>query len=104
MDSHQGYTALHIAASHGHLDTTLVLLKFGAGLTFECEGSYQRPGTHLLPVMGRARTAALHLATARRNILMCRAMLQAHASVTRPPLDTSAKWTLQQYILICTQG
>lgn len=81
MDSHQGYTALHIAASHGHLETTLVLLKYGASLTYECEGTYQRPNSQIQLLMSRAHVTALHIAAARRNISMCRAMLQTHASL-----------------------
>lgn len=82
MDSHQGYTALHIAASHGHLETTRVLLKYGASLTCGCEGSYQRPNSQIQMLMTRAHVTALHIAAARRNIPMCRAMLQSHASLS----------------------
>lgn len=80
MASYQGYTALHIAASHGHLETTRVLLKYGAGLTYECEGSFQRPSSQIHMLMRRAHVTVLHIAAARTNVPMCRAILQAHAS------------------------
>jgi len=80
MDSHRGYTALHIAASHGHLETTRVLLKYGARLTYECQGSLRTPASQnqRMPLMSRAHVTPLHIAAARRNVPMCRAMLQAH--------------------------
>ena len=86
MDSQSGYTALHIAASHGHLETSKVLLKYGASLTRECHGSLRTPFSRSsrLPMMSRPHVTSLHIAAARRNIPMCRAMLQAH--VKPPPL------------------
>ena len=75
-----GYTALHIAASHGHLETSKVLLKAGASLTYECQGSLRTPLSQNLrtPLMSRAHVTPLHIAAARRHVPMCRAMLQAH--------------------------
>ena len=80
LDSNMGYTALHIAASHGHLETTKVLLKCGASLTYECQGSLRTPLSQSLrtPLMSRAHVTPLHIAAARRHVPMCRAMLQAH--------------------------
>lgn len=75
-----GYTALHTAASHGHFETTKVLLRAGASLTCECQGSLRTTATGLqrAPIIRRARVTPLHIAAARRNVPMCRAMLQAH--------------------------
>ena len=118
MDSHQGYTALHIAASHGHLETTLVLLKYGANLTYECQGLSRRPSSQLHMLMNRPHVTALHIAAARRNVPMCRAMLQAHVSrttcllcrpaerfvargaedVPRNKLERHRSWTLQCHV------
>lgn len=82
LDAIHGYTALHIAASHGHLETTKVLLRSGASLTSECQAN-PRSGATAGPARGRAyiaRSTPLHIAAARRNVQMCRAMLQAHVS------------------------
>lgn len=85
LEAAMGYTALHIAASHGHLETTKVLLKFGASLTCECRSGLRTPATavHRPPLVTRAHVTPLHIAAARRNVPMCRAMLQAHVSVVR---------------------
>lgn len=74
MTTADGFTALHLAVTHGQLEVMKLLLQHGASLHARTtEQIYQ-------PVWASSGATPLHLAAARASRQLCMALLQAYVS------------------------
>ncbi|KAK9834381.1 hypothetical protein WJX74_000237 [Apatococcus lobatus] len=70
-----GFTALHMAAAHGHYSAVKALISAKATLTMRCQGTLHIEA--LASTMWPHGTTPLHMAASRGNLPMSRLMLQS---------------------------